>query len=112
MRAALLCLALVACSASQRHTSLAITTATLDAAQVGLVVYDAKHQADITSSCASAVTCTAELAAYRATRDEILGEMKVAYEAVKDAWKFDTDRSVATAVTAAVAIEKAIEGLK
>jgi len=31
---------------------------------------------------------------------------------VKDAWKFDTDRSVATAVTAAVAIEKAIEGLK
>ena len=112
MKAALLALALVACSATARHTALSTTTASLDAAQVGFVAYDAKHQAGITSNCASAVTCTAELAAYRATRAEILGELKVAYEAVKDAWKFDTDRSVATAVTAAVAIEKAVEALK
>lgn len=107
---ALLCL--VACSASQRHTTLAITTATLDAAEVGVVAYDETRQSAITGSCMSVVDCTAKLADYRAKRAAIWAQLTLAYNAVRDAWQLDSDASVATAVQAAAAIEKAVEAFR
>ena len=110
----LACLALVACSASQRHTALSTTTASLDAAQVGFVAYDGEHQLALVAACPLAegkLPCQERLIIYRADRAKVLAAMIGAYKAVAAAWRLDTGPSVATAIAAGVAVEQAIKGM-
>lgn len=111
---ALILVALVACSATARHTALSTTTASLDAAEVAFVAYDGEHQLSIVAACPVAdgkPACEAKLLAYRADRAKFLAAIVPAYNAVKAAWKLDTSASLATALAAAVAVEQAIAAL-
>lgn len=111
---ALILIALVACSATARHTALSTTTASLDAAQVTFVAYDGEHQLAIVAACPVAdgkPACEAQLAAYRAERAKVLAAVVGAYRAVAAAWKLDNAASLATALAAGAAVEQAIAAL-
>ena len=53
MKAALLCLALVACGASTQETTLRAALVAADGARATFLAYDAKHQADIVAAAKS-----------------------------------------------------------
>jgi hypothetical protein len=111
---ALIIVALVACSATARHTALSTTTAGLDAAEAMFVAYDGEHQLSIVAGCPvvdGKAACEAKLLAYRAEREKFLAALVPAYNAVKAAWKLDTSASLATALAAGAAVEQAIAAL-
>ena len=111
----LLCLALIACSATQRHTALNAATASIEAIDIGLVAYDDQRQTSIIAACSIAdgkAACDAQLVAYRAKRAKLLLQIKTTLEAIRDAWKLDNGPSAATALALAAAVEKAVEGFR
>ncbi len=114
MRAALLCLALVGCGASARHTALANTANVFGVVKTAFVACDGQHELAIVSACdamAPVADCTSKITAYRAERAKFLVALVAGYQAVVDAYRLDTDPSVAAAVVAAVSIRKALISL-
>ncbi len=112
--AVIACLALVACGASQRQTTLANTVNAFGVVKTAFIAYDGQHEANIVNGCdvkAPAAECTAKLAAYRAERAKFLTALVAGYQAVVDAYRLDTDPSVAAAAVAAVSIRKALQSL-
>lgn len=111
MRAFIL-IALVACSASQRHTALSATTAGIEAANVALVAYNDRRQSAIVAACPVAdgkPACEAKLAEYQAKRTKVLGQIIAALNAIRDAWRLDNDVSFASAMQLAGAVEAAVK---
>jgi hypothetical protein len=87
-----------------------MTTATLDAAQVGFVSFDGDHQLELVAACGGTkLDCQSTLVAYRARRTKVVTALVVAYQAVAAAWRLDNNVSVANAVAAGVAVEQAIK---
>ncbi|MBA3841161.1 MAG: hypothetical protein H0X39_00820 [Actinobacteria bacterium] len=111
---ALILVALVACSATARHTALSTTTASLDAAQVMFVAFDGEHQLAIVAACPVAdgkAACDATLAKYRAERAKVLVAVVAAYRAVAAAWKLDNASSLAAALQYGIAVEQALKSI-
>lgn len=114
MRAALLCLALVGCGASARHTALSNTVNVFGVVKTAFIAYDGPHELAIVNACdakAPVADCTDKLAAYRAERAKFLVALVAGYQAVVDAYRLDTDPSVAAAVVAAVSMKAALVAL-
>ena len=112
MRVALLCLALVACGASQQETTLRATLVALNTAEAALVAYDAQHQSDIVSKATSAADGRSELDAYRLKRAKVVDSILAAYraEALAAVIKAD-DKSLATLLYAAGIVESELREL-
>ena len=95
MKAALLCLALIACGASARENTLKVALVTADAARAAFMSYDAHHQLDIVDADkASGKTldrAQADLAAYRKARVPVVEALETSYRALAAAAVLEDD---------------------
>lgn len=100
--------------ASSQEKALMATTATLNAAEVTFVSWDGKHQLDLVAACdptAGKTACDLTLNAYRKQRDKTVAAITASYKAVDAAWTAVNDKTVATAIAAAVAVQQALAAL-
>lgn len=105
---------LFGCGASSQEKALMATTATLNAAEVTFVAWDGKHQLDLVAACdptAGKTACDLTLNAYRKERDKTVAAITASYKAVDAAWTAVNDKTVATAIAAAVAVQQALAAL-
>lgn len=100
MKAALLCLALVACgaSASQRQTTLQAALVTTDTACDAFAAYDLKHQhdlvADVRAKGGNQASAEAAVATWRVASQPAWMACKSAYRAIAAAGTVTDDQSL------------------
>lgn len=106
-----LAVALAACGASARETTIRATLTSLDAAQVGFLAYDQQHQAYIVAHAADEATGAAQLADYRHKREPVEKAFIAGYQAVATAALVNDDHSLAGLLAAAVQVKEALAQL-
>jgi hypothetical protein len=104
VKAALLCLVLVACGASARQTTITHTVQVLDVAETAFLEFDGRHQLDLVNAATSLADGQAKLTSYRKDRDEVAKALIAAYRLAAVAATVDNDTSVSGLVQAAAIV--------
>lgn len=82
MKSALLCLALVACGASQQETTLKAALVTADTGRAAFLAYDARHQADIVAAAKTKEDGKLALEVWRKEQSMAVQIIGTAYRAI------------------------------
>ena len=105
MKAALLCLALIACSNQARRDTLGATLGVLDTAESALHTYAPQHtEALIKAPGATSTIVMPEVAAFRAQVDKADADIAAGYRLVAAAGTLNDDQSLANAVAVGKAV--------
>lgn len=100
---------LAACGASAREKTIRATLTATDSARAAFIAYDSAQQDAIVAKAPDEATGKAQLAAYRAKRQELEHLFAATYQAIATAAVVNDDHSLSGLIQAALLLSQALK---